>query len=229
VLFDDVVERVGAERFQAAREAAWSCAAGTGRCGAARSWPGDLALVPHEFSDAWYGEAPLTERLEMGLRLYREIPCYASTIELKGFYGAFGDEHKRALWAAVRSLLDGDDDRLADPLTYALWVDFFEDRDTVAEAWRETTRRDVEPWRRRIARVLDVAGPVSWPLKEELFAVLVGDERLHPAILRALAGSAFDVCGQLDQAAAAGWLRRLRLAPETPDLPALRVRLGVPV
>ena len=64
-------------------------------------------------------------------------------------------------------------------------------------------------------------------LATALFAVLVDDERLHPAILRALAGSAFDVCGELDPAAAAGWLRRLRLAPGTPDLPALRVRLGV--
>lgn len=227
MLFDDVVAQVGPERYGAACEAAWSTGAGTGRCSAARSWPGDLGIVPHEFSDAWWdADASLGERLQMGLRLYREMPCYASTIAFKSFYGHFGADEKRVLWEALRDVLDSDDDRLADPLTYALWADFFEDRATVQEAWRETTRRDVDPWQRRVVRVLDVAGPVPWRLKDALFATLVGEPRFHQAIFRALAGSAFDMYGELEPAAAAAWLARLRLAPDTPDLPALRVRLG---
>jgi hypothetical protein len=228
VLFDELVAQIGAERYRAACRQAWRSAAGTGRCGGARSWPGDVAFVPHEFADMWWGDAAPAQCLETALRLYREMPCYANTIELKRAYERFGDDEKQTLWNALRELLASDDDRLADPLGYALWVDFFEDHSTVEEAWRETTRRDVDPWQRRITRVLDVAGPVPWPLKEDVFVALVADERFHPAILRALAGSAFDVCGQLDAAAAAGWLRRLRVPPDTPDLPALRVRLGAP-
>jgi hypothetical protein len=226
VLFDELVAQVGAERYREACRQAWSSAAGTGRCGGARSWPGDVAFVPHEFSDMWWGDAAPAQCLDTALRLYREMPCYANTIELKRAYERFGDDEKQTLWNAFRDVLACDDDRLADPLGYALWVDFFEDPATVEESWREMTGRDGDAWERRIERVLDNAGPVPWPLKEELFAQLVRDRRFHHAIFRALAGSAFDVYGQLGPSAAS-WLQRLQLAPDTPDLPALRVRLGV--
>ncbi|HVF76759.1 MAG TPA: hypothetical protein VNA28_00555 [Solirubrobacteraceae bacterium] len=147
MLFEELVAQVGEERYSRACEIAWSTGAGTGRCSAQRSWPGDLELVPHEFADAWWhDDEPLLERLQMGLRLYRDMPCYASTMELKSFYEHFGTEEKLVLWEALRAVLDSDDDRLADPMTYALWVDFFEDVRTVEEAWHETTRRDREPW-----------------------------------------------------------------------------------
>jgi hypothetical protein len=227
VRFDALVREVGEERYAAACEWAWRTAARTGRCGVDRSWPSSLTEVPHEFSDAWWdGATPLSERLEMALRLYREMPCYANTVELKRFYADFGADEKERLWDAWRAALQSDDDRLADPVSYALWVDFFEDRATVGEAWRATTRRDgAGTWERRLARVLDVAGPVPWELKEALFGELVGDPRWHPAILRALAGSAFDVYGELG-ASAGAWLARLRLPDDTPDLLALRARVA---
>jgi hypothetical protein len=226
VLFDDLVAQVGSERYTRACEAAWASAAGAGRCGGARSFAGGPADVPDEFGAAWYHSgAPLAELLEMALTLYREMPCYANTMELVSFYDQFGVVEREAFWDEVRSLLGSDDDRLADPMSYALWVDLFEDAGTVEEAWREATRRDATPWERRVARVLDVAGPVPWALKAELFEQLVGDVRWHPAIFRALAGSTFDVFGQLDPAAGA-LLERLRLAPDTPDLTAVRGRLA---
>jgi len=174
----------------------------------------------------WWGDTAPAHCLDMALRLYREMPCYANTMELNGAYERFGDDEKQMLWTAFREVLGSEDDRLADPLAYALWVDFFEDPTTVEESWREMTRRDGDAWERRIERVLENAGPVPWPLKEELFAQLVRDTRFHHAIFRALAGSAFEVCGQLGPSAAS-WLQRLRLSPDTPDLAALRVRLGV--
>lgn len=225
MLFEELVARVGAERYDAACRIAWSSAAGTGRCGGVRSWPGDLQFVPHEFADIWWRDVPPAQCLELSLRLYREMPCYANVMELKGGYDRLDGDEKQTLWDAFRELLGSEDDRLADPLAYALGVDFFEDASTVQESWREVTERDRRPWGRRIERVLDHAGPVPWPLKEELFAQLVDDERFHDAIFRALAGSAFDVYGQLGPSAAT-WLQQLRLPADTPDLPALRVRLG---
>jgi hypothetical protein len=228
VLFDELVSAVGPQRYREACERAWQTAAGTGRCGGQRSWAGDLQAVPPQFADAWWhGEASIAERLQMGLRLYADMPCYANTIALHGFYREFGDAERRALWDAFRDWLSGEDDRLADPIAHSLWVDFLEDGGTVAEAWQEVTRRDLGPWERRVARVLQVAGPVPWAVKQPLLEELAAQPGPHDAVFRALAGSAYDLLGELGPGAAA-LLDRLELAPDTPDLPALRARLALP-
>ena len=170
----------------------------------------------------------LAERLQMALRLYSEMPCYANTVVLHGFYREFDETQRRVLWDAYRTWLSAEDDRLADPVAHSLWVDFFEDETTVEEAWREATRQDVAPWERRVARVLQVAGPVPWALKAPLLDELAGgDARHHHAVFRALAGSAFDHLGDLGPEAA-GLLERLALPDGTPDLAALRARLALP-
>ena len=226
VLFDELVAEVGAERYREACERAWASAAGTGRCGGQRSWAGDLQAVPPQFADAWWhGEASLRERLETALRLYGEMPCYANTVALHGFHGEFGEQERRMLWDAYRTWLGDDDDRAADPIAHSLWVDFFEDDATVQEAWREVTRRDVGPWERRMGRVLQVSGPVPWTLKAALLEELADEPRMHHAVFRALAGSAFDPFGDVGPTAGA-LLARLELPADTPDLPALRARLA---
>jgi len=228
VLFDEIVAKVGPQRYRDACERAWESAAGTGRCGGARSFPGDMQTAPAEFADAWWhGDASLGERLQMALRLYPEMPCYANTVALHGFYWEFDVAQRRLLWDAYRGWLAAGDDRLADPVAHSLWVDFFEDETTVKAAWREVTRTDVAPWERRVARVLHVAGPVPWALKAPLLEELAGDPHHHHAVLRALAGSAFDHLGDLGPGAA-GLLERLTLPDGTADLAALRARLALP-
>ena len=228
VLFDELAAKVGPQRYREACERAWQTAAGTGRCAGQRSWPGDLQAVPPEFEEAWWrGDAPIGERLQMALRLYAEMPCYANTLALHAFQHEFGEPQRRALWDAYRAWLSCDDDRLADPIAHSLWVDFFEDEATVEEAWREVTRTDVVPWERRVARVLQVAGPVPWHCKAALLHELAGDPRHHHAVFAALAGSAFDLLGTLGPDAGA-LLDRLALPEDTPDLAALRARLAQP-
>jgi hypothetical protein len=227
MLFDELVANVGAERYREACDRAWQTAAGVGRCGGQRSWPGDLQAVPPQFADAWWdGDATLAERLDAALRLYAEMPCYANTIALHGFYGEFAVGERDALWEAYRTWLASDDDRLADPIAHSLWVDFFEDPATVQEAWRAVTRTDVGVWERRVERVLRVAGPVPWHVKAPLLEELAGIPRMHQAVFGALAGSAFDLLGQLGPEAG-GLLQRLALPDDTPDLAALRARLAV--
>jgi hypothetical protein len=227
VLFDELVAKVGPRRYREACEHAWQTAAGVGRCGGLRTFAGDLHAVPPEFGDAWWDAgASLGERLQMAVALYADMPCYANLIALHGFYGEFDAVQRRLLWDAYRAWLTSEDDRLADPAAHSLWVDFFEDDATVAEAWREVTRRDLAPSQRRVERVLQVAGPVPWGLKAELLDELAADPRQHHAVFRALVGSAFDPFGDLGPNAAT-LLHRLVLVDDAPDLAALRARLAL--
>jgi hypothetical protein len=222
VLFDDLVAKVGPRRYRAACEHAWQTAAGVGRCSGLRTFAGDLQAVPTEFADAWWNaDASLDDRLQMALRLYADMPCYANTIALHGFYGQFDAAQRRLLWDAYRDWLASEDDRLADPAAHSLWVDFFEDEATVQEAWREVSRRDGVAWERRLARVLQVCGPVPWRVKFGLLDELAADPRLHHAVFRAVAGSAFDSFGDVGPDAGA-LLDRLVLPDDTPDLAAAR-------
>jgi hypothetical protein len=126
------------------------------------------------------------------------------------------------LWREYRDLLATDDDRLADPVAYSLWVDFFEDPETVGEAWRELTLDEDE---RRLTRLLSVSGPVPWSLKAPLFERLAPDRRWHEPIVRALGGVAFDVYGDIDEHSAANLLSQLDPPPDLPGLADLRRRL----
>jgi hypothetical protein len=228
VTFEELVAGVGAERYRAACAWAWQMAEGLGRAPGGAQWPEELAAVPHDMAEAWYDDATsLADRLDLALRLSAEMPCYATLMYMKVHFADLPDELRQKLWTAYRAALASDDPRVADPVSYVLWVDFFEDPSTVDEAWRETARWDLPPWHRRLRRVLDVAGPVPWPHKEALFEHLVGDPSWHAPIARALIGSAFDVYGHLDAAAARRWLDRLQLRDDVTGVPELRQKLGV--
>lgn len=194
--FEELIARVGEERYRAACEWAWQTAEGTGDGGGSARWPNDLGDVPHDLADAWYDEhTSLSDKLDLALRVYSEMPSYATLMYMKDRYNDLPGELREKLWTAFRAALESDDRRVADPVTYILWVDFFEDLDTVEEAWSEMARRDLPSWEPRLRRVLEAAGPVPWPQKEPVFEELAPDTSWHPHILRALVGSAFDVYG----------------------------------
>jgi hypothetical protein len=223
--FEALVATVGRERYDEACRRAWQTAAGIGT----RPEPAPLVDdVPHELSDLWFDESTtLSVKLDLALRVYGDMPSYATLMYLKSFYDDLDVELRERLWTAFRAALESDDRRIADPVAYSLWVDFFEDQSTVDEAWSAMTRRGGARWERRMGRVLDAAGPVPWPHKEALFEELAGDASWHPHILVALVGSAFDVYGQLDVRAARRWVRRLRVSDDAPGLKELRAKLGL--
>lgn len=215
---------VGDERFRAACEWAWRTAAGTGTHVDRVEWPGDLADVPHDLADpVWYeSEQPLAVRLRVAQALYRAMPCYGNLMYTMHFYGEFGEVERAAFWQEYRALLADADDRLADPIAYSLWVDYFEAG--YDEAWLEVTSLD-PPWERRMERVLPVSGPVRWKLKEPVYLHLADDERWHPFIVRGLIGSAFDAYGKLEPRPARSLLRRLRVSHDVPGLSELEQKL----
>ena len=226
--YEQWVTRIGEERYREACGWAWRTAAGTGSDSAASSepWPRSLEDVPHDLADVWHEGGSTAERLRLALRFYDDMPCYANTMYLKHGFEEFGPAEKATFWDAYRAALDAVDDRIADPVGYSLWVDFFEDPETVREAWLETTRRDGAPFDRRLRRVLMNAGPVPWTLKDELFGQLCDRQEWHLSIYGALLGSAFDAYGQLDATSARAWLTRISVPADTPQMDSLQERLA---
>ena len=111
-------------------------------------------------------------------------------------------------------------------MTYVLLVDFFEDRSTVEEAWRELTVRgpgsDL-----RIHRVLEVSGPVPYVLKAPLYEDLAADVDWHKSIIKGLIGSGTMV-GDLDVSRASMLMARLTVPNDQPGLDRLRERIAAP-
>jgi hypothetical protein len=189
--YEEAVALVGPDRYAAA-------------CDAARRnvWPKDLEMVPHDLHDLWDDhDAPLGERLDLALRVLREMPCYANTMQVNFHAEDLAPADLERLWAAYRDALDGDDERLADTVSYSLWVDFFEDQAAVAEAWAAMidSAPDI-----RIGRLIAISGPVPWELKAPWYGWL--GKRWRPPIADAIRAARGEVYGQVDEADAARFL-----------------------
>jgi hypothetical protein len=166
---------------------------------------------------------PEQERLALAMALYRDLPSYAVLMYGTSAYREFSGETRTAFWVAYRVLLADPDARLADPIAYSLWCDYFEDPKTVHEAWCGVDPSTLP--RRGLERLLDVAGPVPWTLKAPLYQRLLPDLSRHQAIFRSLLSSRFDVYGRIDATQALRLLNQLRLTRDTAGLAELRARL----
>ena len=221
---EPLIDAVGHDRFRSACEWAWRTAARTGEQLEVEAWPDDLAQVPHELSDLWDDlDVPLIERLHAAQELYRQMPCSGLLMYSKHAFSEFGADEFDAFWSDYRSFLEHDDDRLADPVAYSLWVDFFEDPEVVEQAWRESTNYlEADGANRRIERVLRCSGPVPYRIKIDMYHRLALDHRWHDHIARGLVGSAFDTYGDIDPFAASSLLARLDVSDDLPGLIQLR-------
>jgi hypothetical protein len=239
---DDLIALVGAERF----ERACACAFDPALSGS-HVWPEDLAEVPHQLANrVWYpgpGEVvhdgQIPERLDLALELYRRMPCYATAMYMVVFAERVAPGERRRFWAGCRSLLEEPDDRIAGALAVSLGVDYFMGP-IAEEAWSETTclpessrrrprvreRADLEAAHRRVTRVLGVAGPVPWGLKEPLLERLVAELEWHTAVFRCLYASVFEIHGDIDRAAARRLFSRLRLPAPTEEWAQLAAALS---
>ena len=156
--------------------------------------------------------------------VYREMPCYATLMYMRHYFFEWDEDARRRFWEEYRSLLSDDDDRLADPIAYSLWCDYFEDPASVEEAWTAVASPGAVS-ELGLRRVLDVSGPVPYHLKVPIYERLIGSKHWHPFIFRSLLDSAFDVYGQIDAKAARKLLDKLSLSKATEGLNELREKL----
>jgi hypothetical protein len=215
----DLVAAVGEHRFR--RACGWASRYAAGIFPPAQTvfesidkWPTDVTDVPHELSDlVWESKGSWLARVELAFQLYRAMPCYATLMYGKNHFSEWDGSTKKYFWDQYRSLLSDADDRLGDPVAYSLWCDYFEDPDTVEEAWAALASPHVLS-ERGLERILEVSGPVPYAFKAELCGRLE-NTRWHPFIFRSLHRSAFDVCGQIDANAAREVLSTLSLPQPT--------------
>ncbi|MEU9916820.1 hypothetical protein [Streptomyces sp. NPDC051001] len=191
-------------------------------------------LTANEVAHSWAGQAFTDERLDaagqLGLAfgLLDLLDDYWVTCEIRfADRGPGGPLPSDVLWDGYRRRLEGTE--AADAVTYSLWADWFEDRDTCETAFAEVLGRDAgrlrtdspEPLLRRARRVLECSGPVPWAVKESVYGIAARLPALHAALFEGLLGSHRDVYGDLDPSAALDLLTGLSLPADTAHLAEL--------
>ena len=103
---------------------------------------------------------------------------------------------RNILWEKYKEYLLTGTDKQKEEIKYSLWVDFFEDPETVDEAWSEVVNDNSEI--NILRQVLSISGPVPFDKKDKLYLRVIADKKNHNYILDSLVGSFFDVFGQIN-------------------------------
>ncbi|MGF6887239.1 hypothetical protein ABIA39_004374 [Nocardia sp. GAS34] len=173
--------------------------------------------VAHEWAADMVNDPDLDEsgRLRLGFGLLDLLGDYQVTWEIGVMIAGTTDQLvHQALWREYRSRLKAPGD--AEAITYSLWVDWFEDRTTVATAFAQVLGDDTGKLHsgdaallRRARRVLEISGPVPWRLKEPVYLTAVEVPELQRALFKGLLTSYHDVYGNLEPEPALRLLARL--------------------
>lgn len=214
-LLDELIGGVRAGAFDQAQKSAWASAAHTGRPSQA---PLSDAVHQRLFDVAddlaqriWELDAPEPARVSLLVELYRRLPCSSVLFVIAvHYYSQVSAAGRRGLWQELRELLNSADERLADPIAYYLWAEWFEDPDRaiVEEVWRGLV--DGRPMDRALRRVLEHSGPVPVDLKAGLVSRVIADGDWHRSIFRALVDSRTAIYGKWDNVWAQGVFDQLR-------------------
>ncbi|MGW2561824.1 hypothetical protein ACWCXB_21740 [Streptomyces sp. NPDC001514] len=195
-------------------------------------------LTAHDVAQSWAGLAFTDERLDtagqlrLAFALLDLLDEYWVTCEIRfADRGPDGPLPPEVLWDGYRRRLEAP--QVADAVTYSLWVDWFEDRNTSATAFAEVLGHDVhhlltgtpDALLRRARRVLECSGPVPWSAKETAYGIAARIPALHPALFKGLLSSYHDFYGDLEPSAALDLLAELDLPADTVHLAELRTVL----
>ncbi len=192
-------------------------------------------LTANEIAHSWAGKVftdesmDVAEQARLAFGMLDLLDDYWVTCEIRfADRGSQGPLPADVLWGGYRRRLEADRD--AEAVTYSLWVDWFEDRDTAAMAFAEVLGNDIDHVAaersdgslRRASRVLAYSGPVPWLVKQEAYDSAVRLPALHVPLFEGLLAGYHDVYGDLEPTAALALLPRLRLPADTPNLAELR-------
>lgn len=177
--------------------------------------------------EVWYSEMEVADKISLGFQLYEMFPSYYHF--LVPFYHGIRNreiylvEHKEAIWKRFIQYLLAEP-CYADPVSYVLWVEFFEDVTTVKETWQGLVSNC--PNKKLLLTLLEFAGPVPFSLKEIHYEELISDRYNHEYILKSLMHSAYDVYGKLDEDKVRSILIKLEVDKESENYRLLMNKLN---
>ncbi len=178
--------------------------------------------------NVWDSNRELSEKIQLGFILFDTFPNYFHF--LTPFYDIIENKDLKAndlkdiIWKTFMEYL-GSDQWYASPVSYVLWVDFFEDSDTVLEAWQGMMNQKAT--KKSLANLIKCAGPVPFELKEPLYKKMLKDNSLHESIFYSLLFSALDVYGNIDKNLARAILIKLKIKTNTPEYRLLKTKLKI--
>jgi hypothetical protein len=186
------------------------------------TWP----LLDDISEEVWYSAMEVADKISLGFQLYEKFPSYYHF--LVPFYRGIRDkeislpDHKKVIWEHFIQYL-ASEAYYADPVSYVLWVEFFEDINTVRDTWQGLLTNCHN--KKSLLAMLEVAGPVPFDLKENCYDSLITDKSNHEALFNSLLHSAFDVYGNIDNRKASVILARLNIDTNTENYKLLKNKL----
>jgi hypothetical protein len=196
-------------------------------------------LSANEIAHSWVGQVFSDEdlnpsgQLRLAFGLLDLLDDYWVTCEIRFVdRGPDGPLPAELLWNGYRQRLEAV--REAEAVTYSLWADWFEDRDTAEAAFAEVLGHDAgqllpgasAALLRRARRVMECSGPVPWSAKQATYGRAAQVPALHLALFRGLLASYHDFYGDLEPAPALALLAKLDLPADTAHLAELRSALA---
>ena len=198
-----------------------------GKKGVTKQLTSDTWVLFEEISDnVWCSKMPNAQKISLGFQLYETFPSYYHF--LTPFFHTIRNKEiidpgeKEIIWKHFMKYL-ASENYYADPVGYVLWVEFFEDKNTVRETWQGLTNNYSD--KKALLRLLEQAGPVPFDLKETHYNNLLVDKTNHELIFNSLLYSAYDVYGQIDKKKALNILAKLKVDTGTENYKLLKEKL----
>jgi hypothetical protein len=200
---------------------------GCGTRGISKQLPSETWALLDEISDeVWYSKMEVADKISLGFQLYEKFPNYYHFL-VPFYHGVRNKEislpdHKKVIWKHFIQYL-ASEACYADPVSYVLWVEFFEDKTTVRDTWQGLLNNCHN--KKTLLAMLEIAGPVPFDLKEDCYKSLITDKSSHKVIFSSLLHSAFDFYGNIDNRKAPIILDRLNVDTKAENYKLLKDKL----
>lgn len=174
----------------------------------------------------WSSALPIVQKISLGFQLYEIFPSYYHF--LVPFYRGISKkeivqpEEKKIIWVHFMKYLAAPQ-YYADPVGYVLWAHFFEDETLVKETWQGLINNYTDI--KSLLKLVEVAGPVPFSLKEIQYNNLLKDPTTHELILESLFHSADDAYGKIDTEKARALFIQLKVDIESENYKQLKEKL----